>query len=200
MKMTLTSTNQERLFTLKIDREKFTESELWELFGRIQSALCAGGPTVRQDIITCVCAHYRVTRDEIMSRRRMERIVWPRQVAMYLFREMTNDSLEYVGEYFDRDHGTILYACHSVSNRMEVDNEASRDIKKLRREILRRVAQRDQDETDRELQQYEVLRGNKNPDPRRAGLGQRFGYEPAEANRGGGAIGYPMSTIADRNL
>ncbi|MCK7482554.1 MAG: hypothetical protein M0C28_39630 [Candidatus Moduliflexus flocculans] len=54
------------------------------------------------------------------SKRRPENIAFPRQVAMFLSRQMTETSLSAIGEAFGgRDHGTVLHACRLVKDRME---------------------------------------------------------------------------------
>jgi chromosomal replication initiator protein len=56
------------------------------------------------------------------SKRRPENIAFPRQIAMYLSRQMTESSLNTIGEaYGGRDHGTVLHACRLVKDRMSVD-------------------------------------------------------------------------------
>jgi chromosomal replication initiator protein len=59
------------------------------------------------------------------SKRRPASIAFPRQVAMYLARELTKASLNEIGDAFGgRDHGTVLHACKLVKRRMpgEQDN------------------------------------------------------------------------------
>ena len=56
------------------------------------------------------------------SKRRPENIAFPRQIAMFLSRQLTESSLNAIGEAFGgRDHGTVLHACRLVKDRMEVD-------------------------------------------------------------------------------
>ena len=58
------------------------------------------------------------------SKKRNRNIARPRQIAMYLARELTKASLNEIGEAFGgRDHGTVLHACKLVKKRMkEVDS------------------------------------------------------------------------------
>ena len=57
------------------------------------------------------------------GKRRSAKIVFPRQVAMYLARCHTKASLHEIGETFgSRDHGTVLHACKTVSVRMKKDD------------------------------------------------------------------------------
>src|SRR5271155_3714624 len=69
-----------------------------------------------------VAEHFDIRLADMTSKRRPENIAFPRQIAMYLSRQMTESSLNTIGEaYGGRDHGTVLHACRLVKDRMEVD-------------------------------------------------------------------------------
>jgi chromosomal replication initiator protein len=69
-----------------------------------------------------VAEHYDIRIADMTSKRRPEHIAFPRQVAMFLSRNLTESSLSSIGEAFGgRDHGTVLHACRQVKDRMEVD-------------------------------------------------------------------------------
>ena len=58
-----------------------------------------------------VCERFCMSLDELCSHKRSQNIVYPRQVAMYLSRELTDSSLPKIGKHFgDRDHTTVLHA------------------------------------------------------------------------------------------
>jgi chromosomal replication initiator protein len=71
-----------------------------------------------------VAEHFDVRLADMTSKRRPASIAFPRQVAMYLARELTKASLNEIGDSFGgRDHGTVLHACKLVKRRMtEQDN------------------------------------------------------------------------------
>ena len=71
-----------------------------------------------------VAEHFDVRVADMTSKRRPASIAFPRQVAMYLARELTKSSLNEIGDAFGgRDHGTVLHACKLVKRRMgEQDN------------------------------------------------------------------------------
>jgi chromosomal replication initiator protein len=59
-----------------------------------------------------VAEHFDIRLADMTSKRRPENIAFPRQVAMFLARQMTESSLNMIGEAFGgRDHGTVLHAC-----------------------------------------------------------------------------------------
>jgi chromosomal replication initiator protein len=78
------------------------------------------------------CAYFGLTREELLSRSRVERVVWPRQAAMYLCKELTPHSLPAIARAFaGRDHTTVLYACKRVAAHIAVSPPAYHDIEVL---------------------------------------------------------------------
>jgi chromosomal replication initiator protein len=87
-------------------------------------------------IQAAACEHFGLSREELLSSSRSPRVAWPRQVAMYLARELTSESLPTIGRYFGgRDHTTVLYACRRTSVRMTDDQSAREAVEKLRRSL-----------------------------------------------------------------
>jgi chromosomal replication initiator protein len=83
-----------------------------------------------------VAEHYDLRMSDMISKRRPSNIAFPRQVAMYLSRLLTNHPLKEIGEAFGgRDHGTVIYACRAVENVMEQDESVRRTIEFLSRQI-----------------------------------------------------------------
>ncbi len=80
-----------------------------------------------QDIKDAACQQFGLSPDELLSSARTHRIAWPRQLAMYLARELTDESLPAIGRHFGgRDHTTVLHAWRRTTARMNSD-EASRE-------------------------------------------------------------------------
>jgi len=70
-----------------------------------------------------VAEHFDILLSDMTGKRRTENIAFPRQIAMFFSRRMTNNSLNASGEAFGgRDHGTVLHACRLVKERMDVDS------------------------------------------------------------------------------
>ena len=85
-----------------------------------------------------VAEHYDIRLADMASKRRPENIAFPRQVAMYLSRQMTENSLNTIGEAFGgRDHGTVLHACRLVKDRMEVDANVRQVVHYLEKQLTR---------------------------------------------------------------
>lgn len=75
---------------------------------------------------------------DMLSKRRPENIAFPRQVAMYLSRQLTESSLSTIGEAFGgRDHGTVLHACRHVKDRMETDSNVRQVVITLEKALQR---------------------------------------------------------------
>jgi chromosomal replication initiator protein len=85
-----------------------------------------------------VADHFDIRMADMTSKRRPESIAFPRQVAMYLARHLTPASLSSIGEAFGgRDHGTVLHACRTVKNRMEVDSSVRQAVEYLEKTLYR---------------------------------------------------------------
>ena len=62
-------------------------------------------------------------------------VVLPRQIAMYLIRELTPHSLPEIGVFFGRDHSTVLHAISKINESIEKDPELTLSIDQLRRHL-----------------------------------------------------------------
>ncbi len=98
-----------------------------------------GRQTITIDFIQKkVADHYDIRLADMTSKRRPENIAFPRQVAMFLSRQLTESSLSAIGDAFGgRDHGTVLHACRAVKNRMEVDANVRQAVGYLEKLLVR---------------------------------------------------------------
>ena len=98
-----------------------------------------GRHTINIDIIQKkVAEHFDIRLADMTSRRRPENIAFPRQIAMYLARQLTDGSLNVIGEAFGgRDHGTVLHAYRLVKDRMEVDGNIRQTVSFLEKQLMR---------------------------------------------------------------
>jgi chromosomal replication initiator protein len=86
-----------------------------------------------EDILRAVADHYQLRADELRGAGRRKEVVIPRQVAMYLIREMTHSSLPEIGQFFDgRDHTTVLYATQKVQELLDTDPTLQQTIRAVR--------------------------------------------------------------------
>ncbi len=85
-----------------------------------------------------VAEHFDIRLADMTSKRRPENIAFPRQIAMFLARQLTESSLNNIGEAFGgRDHGTVLHACRLVKDRMEVDANVRQVVNYLEKQLQR---------------------------------------------------------------
>ena len=85
-----------------------------------------------------VAEHFDVRLADMTSKRRPANIAFPRQVAMFLSRELTNSSLSDIGDAFGgKDHGTVIHACKLVKRRIEEDEQTRHVIRLLDSQLQR---------------------------------------------------------------
>lgn len=79
-----------------------------------------------------VAEHYNIRMQDFEVRNRSRSVAYPRQIAMYLSRELTDASLPKIGEEFGgRDHTTVLHACDKIADDIKNDPTFSRTIEVL---------------------------------------------------------------------
>ncbi|MBK5281578.1 MAG: chromosomal replication initiator protein DnaA [Nitrospiraceae bacterium] len=90
------------------------------------------------DIQETVGARFHVKVADLKSRRRSKTLVYPRQIAMYLCRELTDSSYPEIGRQFGgKDHTTIIHACKQVIKAKDNDGALSATLDSLKEQILR---------------------------------------------------------------
>ena len=87
-------------------------------------------------IETIVAGYFKVSVEDLHSKKRSRNIAFPRQIAMYLCRELTETSLPQIGNFFGgRDHTTVLHACEKITNEKETEVKLANTIAELIEEI-----------------------------------------------------------------
>src|SRR5690625_2530791 len=77
-----------------------------------------------KNIMKFIAEQYNVTVEEILSRKRTKTIAFPRQIAMYISRELTDNSLPKIGDEFGgRDHTTVIHAHNKIMKMIKEDSE-----------------------------------------------------------------------------
>ena len=90
-----------------------------------------------EDIQKVVGRHYNVSRNDLLSSRRTQVIVRPRQIAMYLSKTLTPRSLPEIGRRFGgRDHTTVLHAVRKIEKLVGEDAKLAQEIELLKRLIM----------------------------------------------------------------
>ncbi|MGM9319913.1 chromosomal replication initiator protein DnaA [Deinococcus aquaticus] len=87
------------------------------------------------DVLKQVAAHYNMPPDVIRGSGRVREVVLPRQVAQYLIRELTDHSLPEIGQFFGRDHSTVMHAISKVTEQVGREPEITAAVETLRRRM-----------------------------------------------------------------
>jgi chromosomal replication initiator protein len=83
-----------------------------------------------------VGSYFRIDPRHLQSRRRYQNVLLPRQVGMYLARQLTDLSLEQIGHYFGgRDHSTVLHACRKIKGALLQNVSVSGAVAQLQAEL-----------------------------------------------------------------
>jgi len=89
-----------------------------------------------EDIQQRTCEAFGVSMKQLLSTSRAAPVTWPRQVAMYLARELTDETLPAIGRAFGgRNHTTVLYACRRTAERMASDRDAYDAVRRLTEDL-----------------------------------------------------------------
>ncbi|MBA4602859.1 chromosomal replication initiator protein DnaA [Thermoactinomyces mirandus] len=89
-----------------------------------------------QDIQQTVCNYYQLRIEDFKSKKRTKSVAFPRQVAMYLCRELTEFSLPKIGEDFGgRDHTTVIHAHEKISRLLKEDHQLEEVVNQLKKRI-----------------------------------------------------------------
>ena len=110
--------------------EELVESTLSELFQH--------SPKQRvsvETILRSVATVFGVRTTDLRGTSRTKQVALARQVAMYLAKEMINESLMMIGASFGKTHSTILHACKTIENKIKKDDSLRRQIAMCRRNI-----------------------------------------------------------------
>ncbi len=108
---------------LSLDPTPLTISKVEEIIADYSTASAERRITV-QEIAQFVSEQMKCDLDDILSAKRSQEIVYPRQVAIYLCRELTDVSLAKIGDYFGgRDHSTVLHGYNKISEMLTTDEQ-----------------------------------------------------------------------------
>ena len=105
----------------------------------IRDLIQSGGDQRRikiEDILKVISRHYGISRGDILSQRRHRSVVWPRQIGMYLAKQLTSRSLPEIGRRFgNRDHTTVLHAIRKIDDKIAGDSRLKDEIEELKKQL-----------------------------------------------------------------
>ena len=103
-----------------------------------QTSLFPNPARIEDKIFAAITKAYEVTQDDLISPSRAAHLVWPRQLAMALLRELSPYSLAFIGQLFGhRDHSTVIYAIRRVEKRSDLAGDHPGEYQSLRRQLLK---------------------------------------------------------------
>lgn len=85
----------------------------------------------REMVMRAVEAYFKVTRVELLSEKRSKNISHPRQVAMYLIRRYTDMSYPEIGDSFNKDHTTVMYADRNIQAKMVEEVSVKIEVERI---------------------------------------------------------------------
>lgn len=92
-------------------------------------------PTKIETIQKVVAEYFSISFNDIKGKKQSKNIAFPRQIAQYLSRELTEYSTTEIGKEFGRDHSTVMYACEKIENTMHIDSSLEETIRILKKKI-----------------------------------------------------------------
>ncbi len=105
----------------------------------IRDLIQSGGDHRRikiEDILKVISRHYGISRGDILSQRRHRSVVWPRQIGMYLAKQLTSRSLPEIGRRFgNRDHTTVLHAIRKIEGEIGGNARLKEEIEDLKKQL-----------------------------------------------------------------
>jgi chromosomal replication initiator protein len=112
----------------------FTEETLKDIIPVINK------PITIDAIMQSVSSYFHISVADLQAKRRSQDIAMPRQIAMYLSRDLTEASLPYIGEKFGgRDHTTVIYACQKIQQELKNDDALRALLDSLVKQLKRGV-------------------------------------------------------------
>jgi len=86
-------------------------------------------------VINQVALFYSVTAEDLKGPRRNREITVPRQIAMYLCRELADVSFPRIGDAFQRDHSTVQHGCDKIDSELKTNPGFASQIDDLTRQL-----------------------------------------------------------------
>jgi chromosomal replication initiator protein len=110
--------------------KNFAKKTLKDLFNNMETTVTP------EKIKKAVCKHYGIKMSDMESSKKTNNIAYPRQIAMYIVREMTDYSLPKIGQFFGGKHyTTVLYACEKIENDQKIDKNLREIIESIKETV-----------------------------------------------------------------
>lgn len=91
----------------------------------------------QESILNQVAKHFGVEKEKILSKCRKKEHVLPRQIAMFLIKDLTNTPLKNIGEFFGgRDHSTVIHSIQTINDEKDKNKTVEKTLKKLTESLI----------------------------------------------------------------
>ena len=109
---------------------EFAEGVLKDLFTDSQREITP------DNIIKIVAEHFGISVSDLSSKKKSSDVVYPRQLAMYLCRTLTEAALSLIGKKLgNRDHSTVLHGYEKIQSEIDIDEKTKNDVEILKKKI-----------------------------------------------------------------
>lgn len=98
--------------------------------------------TIR-DVERAVCLRFQLSHEDILARSPRRALSRPRQIAMYLARELTGASYPRLGRHFCRDHTSVLHGCRAIGKRIQTDGRLRAQVEGCKEILAHRASWKD---------------------------------------------------------
>ncbi len=89
-----------------------------------------------EGIQKAVADYYKITIDDLKGKKRSANIAYPRQIAMYLSRTLTEENLNRIGlEFGGRDHSTVIHACDKITSDLKTNKALEQQLKEIQNKM-----------------------------------------------------------------
>ncbi len=86
-----------------------------------------------RNVLSVVSDYYNISTSDLVSKKRARQYLYPRQIAMYLIKEMFDLPYKRIGSYFsNRDHSTVMHSVEKIGNDLQLDKNVHVDVEKLK--------------------------------------------------------------------
>ncbi|MFB6212471.1 MAG: helix-turn-helix domain-containing protein, partial [Candidatus Magasanikbacteria bacterium] len=123
------------VFYQDFKEQKIDEDKLEEIIN--EASQISAQNVGADDIMETVTDFFDITEDKLISKSRKKEVVKPRQICMYLMREILDLSYPNIGEKIgDRDHTTVIHACEKIEEKFRKDSNLNQDIMLIKERLL----------------------------------------------------------------
>lgn len=137
------------LESLRAERDALKERiALQEEIAALETRLLMGKSDLHQIAAVVAdegCKEFGLSVAALTSEARPECIAWPRQVVLYLIRELSGEPYAAIGKLFDKDHSTVMHGCDRVRGRMQTEPAMAQRLAGLHQRVSARLKQKQEE-------------------------------------------------------